>query len=39
MPNVDSSVIGETVRVFSLEELRRTRQGDVTVIDEIDARN
>lgn len=36
---VDSSVIGETVRVFSLEELRRTRAGDITVLDEIDARN
>ncbi len=35
----DSSVIGETVSVFSLEELRRTRQGDTSVIDEIDARN
>ncbi|MBI2842739.1 MAG: hypothetical protein HYX78_05005 [Armatimonadetes bacterium] len=36
---VDSSVIGETVRVFSLEELRRTKAGDVTVIDEIDSEN
>ncbi len=36
---MDSSVIGETVRVFSLEELRRTKAGDVSVIDEIDAQN
>lgn len=36
---MDSSVIGETVRVFSLEELRRTRAGDVSVIDEIDSQN
>lgn len=35
----DSSVIGETVRVFSLDELRRTRSGDVSVIDEIDSQN
>ncbi|MBI2843644.1 MAG: hypothetical protein HYX78_09620, partial [Armatimonadetes bacterium] len=35
----DSSVIGETVRVFSLEELRRTRAGDVSVIDQIDSEN
>lgn len=36
---VDSSVIGETVRTFSLEELRRTQAGDIKVLDEIDARN
>ncbi len=36
---MDSSVIGETVRVFSLEELRRTKAGDVSIIDEIDAQN
>ena len=36
---MDSSVIGETVRVFSLEELRRTRAGDVSIIDEIDSQN
>ncbi len=36
---VDASVIGEKVRVFSLEELRRTRSGDVTVLDAIDAEN
>ncbi len=35
----DSSVLGETVKVFSLEDLRRTRRGDVTIIDEIDAQN
>jgi superfamily II DNA or RNA helicase len=35
----DSSVIGEAVRVFSLDELRRTRAGDASVIDDIDARN
>ena len=36
---MDSSVIGEKVKLFSLEELKRTRLGDVTVIDDIDARN
>lgn len=36
---MDSSVIGETVRVFSLEELRRTKAGDVSIIDEIDSQN
>ena len=36
---VDSSIIGETVRVFSLEELRRTKDGDISIIDEIDAQN
>ena len=36
---VDSSVIGEKVRVFSLEELRKTRQGDTFVLDKIDAEN
>jgi len=36
---LDASVIGETVKVFSLEDLRRTRDGDVTVIDAIDAEN
>ena len=36
---MDSSVLGETVRVFSLDELRRTRAGDVSIIDEIDAQN
>lgn len=35
----DTSVIGEAVRVFSLDELRRTRSGDVSIIDEIDAQN
>ncbi len=35
----DSSVIGETVRVFSLEELRKTKAGDVSVIDQIDSEN
>lgn len=36
---MDSSVIGEAVRVFSLEELRRTREADVSIIDQIDAEN
>jgi hypothetical protein len=36
---LDASVIGESVRVFSLEELRRTRDGDARVIDDIDAEN
>lgn len=35
----DSSVLGERVRVFSLEELRQTRAGDVAVIETIDERN
>jgi len=36
---LDASVLGEKVRVFSLEELRRTRAGDARIIDEIDAEN
>jgi superfamily II DNA or RNA helicase len=36
---VDSSVIGEKVRIFSLEELRKTRQGDIAVLEAIDAEN
>ncbi len=35
----DTSVIGEAVRHFSLEDIKRVRAGDVKVIDDVDARN